>query len=366
MSSEHDVIDQLAEYFGWLDPQPDQQRVVSMEPPQDRYRRSRLVAVGALLTAAATLLVVVMVNRPGPQDHPTLATPSTDPRTSTPESTAPQSTSTSPTTTSPTVSTVASGLVITEAIFPVDLIADSPQYANVVHRGLKAAMRSCMAAAGFDYRMAPDDPWALKPHILDETYRQAYGYGDLPSPPVDGAYESWLQAQDSVPGFHAALYGSDPNAQMGGCETTAYFRIYAPDGVAVAPRNSEFLTANNQWDMSTRTSPAIADDPALAAAANDWSACMSQHGITAPTPDELAITMTKQRPINTPASPQEIATALTDWTCEQSTDFVNRWYGTFQQLTRQFASDHAELISSIQAWKDAVAARSELAIDAVK
>jgi hypothetical protein len=373
MQHEQDVIDQLAAYFAWLQTQLDAPPVVAANPftSRQRHQRTRLITTSALVVAAAGLLCVVVVSRVSRHSGASLITPNTQ------FSTAPTNAGAATTTevqstpsgaqSTTTAVPVLSGLVESEAIFPEDLIAAPPGYQALVHRGVQAAVLSCMTDAGFKYRVAPDDPIGTpKPHILDATYRQQYGYGYPPTPSADDPYWAWLRAEDAVAGFHAALYGSDPNAQMGGCTKTAYFQIYFPDGVAVAPRNDEFNIARNDWFRSTLTPGAVAQNPTLAAAAMNWSSCMSEHGITATTPDELAVTMNNKRPINTPPTSNEIETALTDWNCQHSTDFLARWYGTVQASTRQFAQEHADLINSINTWTEAVGVRSQAAIDSMK
>ena len=65
MRHEQDVIDQLADYFDWLDARLDNQPVVdaTLFASQRRHSRNRLITQSVLGVAAAGLLCVVIVSR---------------------------------------------------------------------------------------------------------------------------------------------------------------------------------------------------------------------------------------------------------------------------------------------------------------
>lgn len=337
---------------------------VLLVTPHQRRKQHRSLALSAAAACVVAGGILVGVLYKSGIDTPQRITPAASPSTASSTSSTSDSVVVSNLPTTTGVATPSVQYRVGLAIFPAALVERSPEWERLVGRGIEAEIGKCMASKGFRYTPRPDGPIVVLPVIKDADYRSKYGYGDAPSPSTDAAWNTWM-LQDNQPGFHAALSGSDPNAQIGGCQDVAYKAIYPPDGIAVSSDNDTYNKAAVSWFAANGVSGKTLENPnpVLAEALKDWSACMATKGVTATNPNALTV---PERPAAAPwtAPPAEIALALQDWDCQESTGYINRWYGTLQTLTAQFATSQAVLIDSIHTWQNEVAARATAAIKA--
>ncbi len=331
--------------------------------------RWRLVLASAV--AAAAVVVVGLVAARADHTRPsTGATSSAVPPTvassqpAGPTSTA-SSPSTAPDTTASTTPPVAyrPGLPVS----PQDLIKTSQEWDLLVWQGLEAAAATCVAEHGLHYVRRPDPlprteiPYG--PH--DAEYRSTYGYG-MPAGPrdTDQRWSAFYQ-QLKNPAINDLIIGTG-DAQAGTCQARAYREIYPPDGSAAAPGQA---TLNQvQGDVFPRT---LDNQPSFVAVTQAWSQCMTTNGYTYGTPVDAENATTAERVRQHPDEPQmelpptadEVATALTDWQCQQSTGYADIYWGTLQTLTATVANTKADTITAIKSWQADVAARAHQAID---
>ena len=398
MRSEQDVIDQLADYFGWLETQLEVPSVVAPSPvntdnhdrPSRRMhavvnqRSERLpvvfgsvrrveqtsrrpVAVAAgLIVAAAVAVTSWLISRPEPAAT-TVSAASTVAATVPPTS--------SPVTSSPSTTSDSSAPAATSLpdlpIDPNELVAQTPEQSSTLSHGIGVAIRTCMAKAGFDYHLQKVFVFPAAPRILDEAWRRQYGYGFPRIDTSDPAWDTWITTAQKDPAFMPALQGPDPNAQMGGCTEVAYSQIYPPNKVAVSPQNETFNKELAAFIIRTygpadqRFTKVL--DPEMENARLAWSTCMKVVGVDAVYPGELESKLLNARPSlrdDEGVTQAEITVALQDWQCEVSTGFLQHWYGRLQQLTAAFASEHADMVAEIRQWNTDATARAQRVIDA--
>ncbi|ANW19213.1 hypothetical protein I3J09_13940 [Streptomyces clavuligerus] len=192
-----------------------------------------------------------------------------------------------------------------------------------VLRAQQALQSACMAKFGFTYE--PPEPGLHPPPSADDANMpRRYGVADLEQvrrhgyhlPDNSGEPPAYSMESEAA---EAALMGRTKTGEKpttagipeGGCLGESERRIGRVDG-ALASR------LNNQGFDSSQA------DPAVREVVGKWSACMRQKGYTVSTPLDAA-----ELPgsLNAPSpTPREIAVAVADVECKQSTDLVAVWF----------------------------------------
>jgi hypothetical protein len=350
-----------------LDLAPEPAEPAVSEPRSAEATRRPVAVAAGVIVALAVGTTMWFATRPTPTAPTLTAASSTELSVSGSSTT---STTSSPGTTAVDPA-VAAATLPDLAFDPNELIAQTSEQTVTLTRGIGIAIRTCMAKAGFDYHPPKVFPPPTYPRIKDEAWRSTYGYGYPRQDTSDPTWDAWITEAQKDPAFMRALLQRDPDGHAGGCTNSAYLRIYPPKGYAVSPQNDTFLAAlrsfleNLYGPVDQRLSHAR--DPELETARSAWAACMKAAGIDAVYPGGLASQMLRTRTSSREdegVTREEITVALQDWTCETSTGFLQHWYGRLQQLTAQFAQEHADVIRQIRQWNADATARAQQAIDA--
>jgi hypothetical protein len=208
---------------------------------------------------------------------------------------------------------------------PTVLFTDPGTLGTAIEQQVTAAVRDCMAAAGYEYR----GPAAIE--SLDDLLDPAQdGYGIAAGPaaprPVLGVGGP---AGGDMAGYEAALYGTlldDAAVGAAGC---------AAAGKAALDRTLAALDAM-PYPLTQLEADAAAH-PAWVAGLGAWSACMAQQGYTAASPEEL---ITAQQAALAVASAEEAKALAESERQMAAADFACR-RDTLEPALAQVAADLA-------------------------
>ncbi|GEL98780.1 hypothetical protein [Cellulomonas terrae] len=240
------------------------------------------------------------------------------------------------------------------AVPPVELPAPGPLTAYLqqvdarsVARITEDRTRACVADAGFLYW--PDDPHN---EISQDTlpFARAWGYGGLSlSVPTaaeqNAAYAETLSPQDHE--RYAAVLDGCATAPV--LEPAQYVEEPAQDW-ASDPQFAGLHADYEQWIV------AAVDDPRVHAADAAWSACMSEAGHDVASPDEAeqqASAATRGGNVLFTDDPEvqeaEIALAVADLTCRDSTGYTESTRAAWHTLQQEFVDAHRDQLEALVA-----------------
>ncbi|MEW9556463.1 hypothetical protein [Nonomuraea sp. NPDC050783] len=179
--------------------------------------------------------------------------------------------------------------------------------------------RACMRAAGFDWEMLPppastdSDPMHRRRYgVIEPEVAERYGYHLPPLAPDQRAREQVWRRREALPlARRRTAYGPDG---QGGCRRTARLRV--AEGVPALDQQQLNSYIGSTFTASQRM-------PAVMAAFEAWSRCMSGKGFTYDTP--LAAAGDPAWMKSDLTSPREIAVAVADVECKQTTGLVAVW-----------------------------------------
>ncbi|WP_189174036.1 hypothetical protein [Streptomyces lasiicapitis] len=234
-------------------------------------------------------------------------------------------------------------------------------------RGLRAAVRSCMAKFGFaDFRAldsAVDQSYpgmkADKAHyffIIDVDRAARFGYGsardgereETPEEGVDGAGgetdDSPTAAENAVfQGKNAGTRIGGVVVPKGGCAAEGAKALRAGGGV----EGVEIVTvANERNDAYQR---ALEDDRVRKVFAK-WSTCMKKSGYRYATPLEPGKDRRWREEIPSRA---QITVAKADVACKQRTNTVGVWWAVVAAYEKKYIDEHAEHLADVKKTIDA-------------
>ncbi|MDX3224164.1 hypothetical protein [Streptomyces sp. ME19-01-6] len=219
-----------------------------------------------------------------------------------------------------------------------------------IERGQQRLAVACMARLGFSY--APPQPGLHPPAsandsnmprrygITDRQEAQKWGYHvpprgaqDAPSStPMSKAEHEALTGSPDAPRPGASPGGGKNGIPKGGCMGEARRKLDADFTNTMADRLNK-----ESFDKTLQ-------DPAVKAVEKRWSACMKDKGYTAGDPYDVT-------DVNKPAagptpSKKEIAVALADIDCKDSTGLVGKMFAVETQIQRGLIEDNQLALNS--------------------
>lgn len=326
--------------------------------------RSRYWAIGGAAAATVVGIVAIATIRPGNQEVPSAASPS--PVSGLAETPA-------QVTTAPTSVEAAAPVAYVpgKPTSPAGLLVFPDGLDQTIHDAQQALISECMASAGFDYQPGPPPPTQPdRPDVWDEAYRRAHGYGFEPFVDIDDAAMDSFNKQQEDPAWRAAWSGS--SAEGDGCTGAATQAVQEPYDEAANMASQQFAEASFAWtqtqigDLSDEPIENYAN-PTLDHAVDAWAACMAEQGYAATDPTNLASDTRDNRPegdwsFNNPP-PSEVDIALDDWTCQQDTGFVDRFFGTLQASVEELAVQNSASIEQMNAATQATFDRASAVLE---
>lgn len=252
---------------------------------------------------------------------------------------------------------------------------------------MEELIAACMSEQGFEYVPSTSgyqfvDTAAFDPPPGTREFAEQYGYGFATLP--EGTYVSsepgtnpndaimGAMSQEELAAYTRALLGddaadgaSDGEVELGGCTRSARNEVWGD-------RDTDPVRADLEDEIARIDAEAAPMDPAVAAAASQWSECMSDAGYpgyAAPPDaeqeawgawtafnDSIAADPTLGEVADdglivgqADLAAQEVALAAADWKCRAAADYDAVWSDARDRLQQDYVDAHR---AELDAWLD--------------
>jgi hypothetical protein len=198
---------------------------------------------------------------------------------------------------------------------------------------MNAEITACVRAHGYPQYSAPPHPSALAfdPYgHMDLEIVRVYGYG-LPSDPGASPID---YAPAGSPIWDVL---GDPSS---GCLHDAADAVFG-NAEAYGRAGSELMSVQNE------SIGAALSDPRYGRAIEDWSSCMSGAGYPAQDFNDAVTRYGIPHEESVPATPGEVAAALVDYDCRQSTKVNDIFEAIAVEFQLEHASEHASAVAIV-------------------
>jgi hypothetical protein len=243
----------------------------------------------------------------------------------------------------PAPQTPAKGVAsVSELVLPFDAYKTTPEQRAVLGNAHNSLVVRCMRKQGITLAPPAEEPDALaaidpgnsrRYGVADTEAARRYGYhlARPPSPDTTGAWAGKLPKRT-----RHRLYGTA--ADRGCLDRATHFLDRG------APK-ADWPWLNLQDSLTLEQA---AKDSSVTAAVKRWQSCMSQAGLSYPSP-EAAIADGRWDLDKPAVSEEEKQTALADTTCKWSSGLVAAWYAADAALQRAVIRDNPDRFAALRA-----------------
>ncbi|GAA3543561.1 hypothetical protein GCM10022419_024680 [Nonomuraea rosea] len=231
---------------------------------------------------------------------------------------------------------------VSELVLPFDAYKTTPEQRAVLGNAHNSLVVRCMRKQGITLAPPAEEPDALaaidpgnsrRYGVADTEAARRYGYhlARPPSPDTTGAWAGKLPKRT-----RHRLYGTA--ADRGCLDRATHFLDRG------APK-ADWPWLNLQDSLTLEQA---AKDSSVTGAVKRWQSCMSQAGLSYPSP-EAAIADGRWDLDKPAVSEEEKQTALADTTCKWSSGLVATWYAADAALQRAVIRDNPDRFAALRA-----------------